>query len=355
MTKSASPPNVAPETWRSLLAAASEFAALKPWEFAFDSDVVGLVDPATGETRVGHVLGNAGEVFAAVFYRRAGLRWILAVLGEAPDPEDLNNVDGMDCLKVEFVPRRELRKEDLAVLNAAAFKPGGRGSVWPQFRSSAPGWHPWHIDQTEADQLLTDLPRLTAFCRLFEQHPGLLDNHPLAEIPFLPVTLPDRPLAPEDLDWRPLVPPPAAGLEPFQASDKELETLGSFKSAPGLECEFDCTVMPGGSFYENGRPCFGRISLLVEKQHGTVVGMDVQSGALAPGEAAGRSLVKALLMAGTLPKNIVVGGARLQPVLQPLCDKLKIGLSPVSSLPLFDEAIEALSHQMLMTAGAPGL
>jgi hypothetical protein len=124
--KLAPPPPVTPETWRTLLAAAADFAALEPWEFACDSDPVGLFDPTTGETRIGHVLGNAGEVFAAVFYRRAGLRWILAMLGDSPDPEDLNHVDGMDCLKVEFVPKRELAKEDLAVLKAAAFKPAGK-------------------------------------------------------------------------------------------------------------------------------------------------------------------------------------------------------------------------------------
>src|ERR1017187_10416692 len=107
MPKLAPPPDVAPETWRALLAAAADFAALAPWEFAYDSDAVGLIDPVTGETRIATVLGNAGEVaydsdavvlidpvagetriptvlgnagefFAALFYPRpAGLRWIL--------------------------------------------------------------------------------------------------------------------------------------------------------------------------------------------------------------------------------------------------------------------------------------
>jgi len=344
--KLAPPPPVAPETWRALLAAAADFAALEPWKFACDSDVVGLIDPVTGETRIGHVLGNAGEVFAAVFYRRVGLRWILVMLGESPNPEDLNHVDGMDCLKVEFVPKRELWKEDLAVLNTAAFKPAGKGPVWPQFRSSEPGWHPWHINQDEAGQLLADLPRLTVFCKLFEQHPGLFDNRAPTEIPFLPATLSDRPLTPSDLNWRPLLPPPLTGLEPFRPSGAQLEKLRALKREPGLACEFDCTMMPGGSFYENGRPCFGRFSLLVEKQNGMVVGMDVASGALTPGEAAGRSLVKALTMGKTLPEQIFISGSRLRPVLRTLCGELGIELRPAASLPALEEAVESLSQQM---------
>lgn len=350
-TKLAPPPPVSPETWRALLAATSEFAALEPWEFACDSDAVGLIDPITGEMRIGHVLGNAGEVFAAVFYRRAGLRWILAMFADVPDPEDLNHADGMDCLKVEFVPKRELSKADLSLLKAAAFKPVGKGAIWPQFRSSEPGWHPWHINQTEADQLLADLPRLTAFCRLFEQHPDLFADRLPTEIPFLPVTLPDRPLTPGDLDWRPLLLPPLTGHEPFRAGAAELEKLRALKREPGLACEFDCTLMPGGSFVEKGRPCFGRFSLLVEKQRGLVIGMDVASGALTPGEAAGRALVKALLDAKTLPEKLVIGGSRLQPVLQPLCDELGISLRPATSLPALEEAVESLSQHMRAAGG----
>lgn len=347
MPKPTPPPPVAPETWRALLAAADDFAALKPWAFTYDTDAIGLIDPVTGETRIAAVLGNAGEVFAAVFYRRAGLRWILAMLDEASDPEDLNNADGIDCLKVEFVPKRELWKEDLAMLKANAFKPAGKGAIWPQFRSAEPGWHPWYLNQTEAEQLLADLPRLTAFCRLYKDHPDLFDERAATEIPFLPTVLPDRPLTPKDLDWRTLSVPPLTGFAPFQAPADQLANLRALPRQLGLACEFDCLILPGGSFLENGRPCFGRYSLLVEKQRGLVIGMDVASGALTPGQAAGSTLIKALLTLPGLPEQIFIRGSRLRPVLQPLCDELKIHLRPASSLPLLEEALASLSQSML--------
>jgi len=56
MPKATPPRPVAPETWRALLAAAADFAAIKPWEFAYDTDAIGLIDPVTGETRIGTVL-----------------------------------------------------------------------------------------------------------------------------------------------------------------------------------------------------------------------------------------------------------------------------------------------------------
>jgi hypothetical protein len=269
------------------------------------------------------------------------------MLNDSPDPEDLNNADGIDCLKLELVPKRELWKEDLAMLKAAGFKPAGKGSVWPQFRSADPGWHPWHINQVEAGQLLADIPRLTAFSRLFEQHPGIFDNCDPGEIPFLPAVMPARPLTPKDLDWRPLLPPPVSGLDSFQPAAAQLEKLRALKRATGTAFEFDSTLLPGGSILENGRPCFGRFSLLVEQKRGLVLGMDVQSGALTPGEAAGRGLVESLLKAGQLPEKIVIGGSRLQPVLQPLCDALQIQLWPASSLPALEAAVASLSQYMM--------
>ena len=75
--------------------------------------------------------------------------------------------------------------------------------------------------------------------------------------------------------------------------------------------------------------------------------MGVQSGALAPGEDDGRGLVESLLKAGILPEKIIIGGARLRPVLQPLCDALQIQLRPASSLPALEAAVASLSQHMM--------
>jgi len=347
MPKTTPPPSVSLETLQTVLAATADFAAFAPWEFAYDTDIVGLIDPVTGEVRIGCVLGNAGEVFGIVIYRRAGIRWILSMLeGGSEDFEGLDAMEGMDCLKIEFVPKRELAKEDLAVLKVAAFKPSGKGAVWPQFRSVEPGWHPWYISQAEAEQLIADLPRLTAFYKMLEEHPGLFDDRAPTEVPFLPLAMPQRALSPQDIDWRPVLLSPEAALEPFQPAGGVLDELRALKRLPGCVCEFDCAILPGGSFIENGRPCFGRCCMLVETRRGLVVGVSMLSGALPVGEAAGRGLIECLRTANVLPEEIVIGGSRFQSALQPLCDALQIRLTPASSLPALDEAVASLSQHM---------
>ena len=348
MPELAPPPTVAPESWRALFASAADFAAYAPWRFAYDSDVVGLIDPVTGETRIASVLGNAGEVFAAVIYRRpSGITWILRMLSDQPDPDRLDPIEGMDCLKLEFVPKRELWEEDMALLKAIDFKPVGRGSVWPQFRSSESGWHPWFINQKEADQLLADLPRLEAFCKLLEAQPEAFEDRAPTDIPFIPVTLPERPLTPEDIDWRPMLPPPVPGLDLHKATAETVERLGTLHRARGTACEFETTILPGGSFVEDGRPCFGRFSLLVDAETGAVTGMDVASATVSAGEATIEALTKALTTAGCLPDIIHVSGTRLFPVLAPFCEALEIQLESASSLPGVEEALASLAAHLL--------
>lgn len=345
MSKFAPPPPVAPDTWRALLAAASTLAAEKPWESMYDSDVVGLLDPITGEKRVACILGNAGQVFGAVFYRgAAGLRWILEVLNEPPDAPEFANAEGIDCLKLEFVPKRELTPPDLEMVKGAGFKPAGRGNVWPQFRSASPGWHPWYIDQTEADQFLSDLPRLTAFCRLFRAQADLFAGRAPAEIPFLPAALPDRPLRVEDLDWQPLIALPSSNFAPFAAPEEQLAQLRALHPVPTSTFEYECALLPGGSFLENGRPCYGRLSLLVDHRRGLVLGLDVSSGASPRGEAAGRGLVKTLVGNGFMPGNLMIRDAKLEPVLAPLCAALGIRLKVSARLKGVEDAVCSLDH-----------
>lgn len=87
---------------------------------------------------------------------------------------------------------------------------------------------------------------------------------------------------------------------------------------PGLVFEFDA-LMPRASFIEDGRPCFGRMALLVESGSGIVMGAQVNPGGVAPGVATGEVFVSLLLQAPRLPSRLVLRKQRWQPVIQGVC------------------------------------
>jgi len=149
------------------------------------------------------------------------------------------------------------------------------------------------------------------------------------------------------LDWQPLIPPPAFDLAPLPATEEQIAQLRALHAVPSATYEYECTLLPGGSFLENGRPCYGRFSILVEHRRGLVLGCDVSSGATAPGESAVRGLVKALLKNGFLPGKLLIRGARLEPVLAPLCARVGIQLKPTARLPALEEAVASLGQHIL--------
>ncbi|HYG35306.1 MAG TPA: hypothetical protein VEC99_11005, partial [Clostridia bacterium] len=112
------PPGLPAEIGRPLLATAERIAQLKPWETMSDLHLIGLRVEGTGELQVASILGALRQVFAIVIYRHdAGLRWIheIATTGQPPSERD-STLESLDYLKIEWAPKRELRKPDLDTL-----------------------------------------------------------------------------------------------------------------------------------------------------------------------------------------------------------------------------------------------
>jgi len=311
-----------------------------------DSEVVGLADPKTGEARLATVLGNAREVYGAVFYRRAsGLRWLLNALNSPEEAPNLENFGTMDALKVELVRKNELRREDLSLLKAVDFKPERQGTVWPQFQSVEPGWQPWFIDQPEAEQLLVDLPHLTAFTAFFRDHSNLFHDRPPTEIPFLPSPMPSRPLEAGDLEWRTLMASPEK-LGPFKPTDEQLAQLRKLDRKNRIAVEYGSRLIMSGGVLEKGRPCFTRINLLVKHDNGIVLGFDLSLATIPFAECAGAGLVKTLVNGGFLPGKLLIDDERLVPVLGILCDVLKMDMVLRQELECLAEAKASLDNFM---------
>ena len=345
-SKLAPPPAIARDTLVALIAATQEFAAARPWEIMADCDVVGLTDSVTGGIRLALVLGNGGEVFGAAFYRRAtGIRWLLNALHSSEDCLSLESVEGIDAIKVELVPKYQMLKGDLELLKTVNFKPSGQGRGWPQFQSSKPGWVPWFVDQAEAEQLLSDIPRLTKFHALFRQHPNLFSEHLRGEIPFLPSPMPARPLVMEDLDWRPVV-VASEPVEPFKFTEQQLTSLKSLQHVPTSSFEFGCSVMPGSSVLEQGRPCYTRISLLVEHRRGIMLYFELSLSTMPFSECVGLGLVNTLVKNGFLPGKILIDDQRLEPILKPLCLSAGIKLTLSKELAALAQAKAGLESFM---------
>jgi len=143
-------PVVPAVVWKDLYAAAGRFYELKPWEYFNDTTLIGVRNPEDGQTGYGCILGALGQVLALCLYRGAeGLDFHLRAQKGKMDFERGELLAIQNCLMAEFTSKKELQKEDLAVIKELGLSFRG-GHAWPAFSSYLPGHAPWFLAEAEA-------------------------------------------------------------------------------------------------------------------------------------------------------------------------------------------------------------
>ena len=179
-------PTISLDLWRELYQAAASYQLLAPWQWMDDTHVLG-VNNEHG-VRLASVLGNLGELFGLASYRgSAGANFLLRLRRGEFAPENPDARFYQDALLVDFVPRKDLRKEERAIVQQIAFQPPVRKpTLFPQFQSHKPGYTPWFIDEAEAPLLLDDLRKVVRFAELLRTKLALCDSRQDNEFPFFP-------------------------------------------------------------------------------------------------------------------------------------------------------------------------
>lgn len=162
------------DEWRELFAASLAFYKLRSWEWMWDSDVVAVQDPETGQYGFGCVMGRAGEYLGFALYRGAeGLLVIREMQSGRLSPDDPEHLYRQNELLLGFVDRGDLDKDDLRLIRDVGLKFRGR-SAWPQFRSLLPGYHPWFLTGPEARFLTVAIRQVMDVAVRFKEDPDLI-------------------------------------------------------------------------------------------------------------------------------------------------------------------------------------
>jgi hypothetical protein len=298
-----------------------------------DSQVIGLRHPVSKEVLLGSILGRLRSMFALLVYRNAaGQRWLLNTILNDGDSGGLEREDSafeQDLVKVEFVPKRELAKEDRAVLAASGYVPANkRGHPWPQFRSLAPGGYPWHLTEPEAQTLLFALPRVAALARLTREQPQVWDDHGDGEIGFVPDDFDPAlgKLCASQLEWQPMIPPPEPQPEQVSFDETTLARLRKLTPAKGFFLELDVTYAPF-PIADEDRPRFPKLAMAVDGASGLISGFHLgdsndSDGALALGAV----LRDSLTQFGHRPEVVGVQRRRVLAMLSEVADALGVAV-----------------------------
>jgi hypothetical protein len=338
--KTAGAPTVPLELWRELYRAAACFQQLAPWQWMDDTHVFG-VNNEHG-IRLVAVLGSMGEVFGLASYRGGtGANFLLRLRSGEFDPESPEARFNQDALLVDFVPRKQLQKQDRAIIQLAGFQPLARKPVlFPKFQSHQPGYLPWFIDENEARLALDDLRNAVRFAELLQTNLTLYDSRQENELPFLPVSG-SQPLTLDQLDWHTILPVPPSADPPVNTREFDLPALLPLPQSPKHIWELTAFYSPmsvGGP----PRPYYPKMALAADALTGIILGFQLAKPADTMAQAAARSLIECVKTTGCRPAIVRMDTLNFIRALQPLADALKIKLLQVTSLPMANEARRSL-------------
>ncbi len=256
--------------WKELYNTSIEFKKIECWNWMFDSDLFGVMNPENSEIGYCCILGNLGEVFGiAVYIGTEGLEGYLKIQSGELSHNDFDIKHTQKCLMLSFQDRDMMQKRDLEIIKKIGIK--FRGSkAWPLFRNYQPGYHPWHLNSNEAKYLILVLQQTVEICHRFRNDKEMLKS---SEKNYYLVRIPEK--KGTSLIWRDqwLKPQPLnkAKILPISVDDIHLQQIKKKILRQHGIWEIDFFYSPMAVRDKGERPYYPYIILFVEKSSGAIL------------------------------------------------------------------------------------
>lgn len=328
------------ETGRRLCQLAGEVASCQPWEELREEDLVFVPDAGRGENDACSVMGMLGQVYAVVVYLGAEGYHFFRKLQDSTEISAADFFAEQRSVMVEYVPRKELTRQDRELLAAAEF-PSVRGGMYPKFRAIRPGYMHWYVTEGEARILVGCLEAVAAVCHALSR-PECPDFWEPEGV--YPLVARDE----SGYNLRPIAAPKPTRAMPVAAPLDQVRIRRILERKPGVRgaCEVDqfyASVPVGGS---HERKACMRVALAVD----AASGFAYPPTAAMPEKPAGEMLADVCLSAveagGAVPREIRVRSSDYRILLEPLAEALGSRVKAAGSLPALDRAKAAMLGMM---------
>ncbi|HEY6308560.1 MAG TPA: hypothetical protein VI488_19115 [Candidatus Angelobacter sp.] len=325
-------------------------AALKPWGFVGDSNLMLVQTSPPTETCYCSIMGALGEVFSLHIYvgeeSFRGLSRVLA--GEQPSPGEF--FASHRGVSVEFIKASALTPPDRELLKH--FKhPFGRGMAAPIFRALRPGYYPWYVTEPEAAVLARCMQAVVAFCETLLDDPDAPYWEEEDLYPVLALEGADGPR--QKFAVRQIkapAPTPALPVPPI-LDEARLGRILRQDHAVGGALEVDYFYSNARIGGKNRRQSLLPVALVTDAASGFLFQPELGSPEQSRGESLVRAVLAAIENARYLPHELRVRQKEFKILLEPAAQRLGVPVRLVKSLPALDEAKK---HLLAMLEGRAG-
>ena len=329
---------------RALYEAADAFKKSKCWEWMYNDDLFGVMDPETKEIAYCCTMGWLGEFFGlGAYLGQEGLESVWGMMSSEEEDEPSPDLFfSQICLMASFEDRDGLADEDRAVIKELGLKFRGKNQ-WPLFRSYEPGLHPWFLSAWECRFLTLIMEQALEVALRCRKDKTILE-HPDERTFF--VRVPEEQEG--ELTWSDQyleAARPAREFASFEITDQL--RLKKFLNTPRKKkgyWEVDTFLLPFPAQEKKGeRPYYPKILLVLDSSTGLILRYESVKNM----QEEGHRFIEAVLQLvegeeSTLPSQIAVEREETYQLLSAACQQLKLPLVKVKSLQVMPEIREEL-------------
>lgn len=327
------------QTATDLFRVASEIYGIQPWKYLTEEKLV-FVPLPDGRLAMASIMGSVGEFHAVMVYF-GGEGYDLFCAANEGELDAAEYHIRRNSLHVEYVPSSQLEKADKELLRTLGHPASGKMYA-PAFRSTRPGYLPWHVNEEEAQTLGYVLAALIVFLKNLRN----AKTNPWEDES-------DYPSAVLQSDWRePELRAEIGSMSAPDVPEHAPEPLKWDEAAAGLVTsratrtqntwEADLFPMPIPIGKANERKRMPNCMMLVDGASGTILGLEMVEGLESGGELLIQYVLKAVNATKTVPSEILVSDPELADLLGPFCKAYSIYVQASPVLPALDTAREGM-------------
>jgi len=329
------------EEWKELYELAIKFKEAAPWEWMYDTDVFGVLNPETEDIGYCTVMGNNKEFYGMAIYQGPEGFAILDKIARG----DFRQEDAkymQKCLMLSFDKRNYIEKEEMEIIKQIGVRFDNR-NFWPQFRDYSPGYYPWHIDRKQAAYFMIIIEQaLEIFSKVKDNKDKYMAGVPyriLARIPKkngTKIVWTDEYIVPKIMEKKITIP---ALSEKHEIISRKIKKEIDIDPEMTWEADDFFSPDPVKDDDEDIRPFFPRLLFFVEQRSGAVMSIGLSESAIDIITTKFRqSFLDGILKHGAFPKKLNIRNEKLAEILRPIAKILDITIVITDKMAMFDEA-----------------
>lgn len=164
------------DQWGELYAVATRIKDLKPWEFLWDMDLIGVQTGEPEETVFFSIMGKGGGCYGINVYEGyEGLNdFMMVTLQESMNLTVEYAMSHQKCLTCYWGNREELSEKQRKVIKELGYKYRGKDQ-WLYFMSFLPGFYPYNFDADEVIRMTGYLENLEMVLKYYTEQAVSVD------------------------------------------------------------------------------------------------------------------------------------------------------------------------------------